>query len=215
MKKILIICSLIAFFAGLTTSAMAQVTENKKIVLQGSVSTNVPRTPAEVQAYLIKMNAIMKEYETLSTQLMIILMTGSQSPGMADAAKNEWIRLANKIDAIVPPAEIKDSHKRLADSLRRSNQFLTSMSGYSAEQKQQILVNLMPVVSDLSQSVQVYHNGVASVITSYGLDPSLNPIGATGSINASSGGLGIMGSGINLNNLNIDFGNINLQNLQP
>ena len=186
----------------------AQQEENRSFKLYGGVEQNVPRTPEEVTAYLIKMKAIMKEYDTLSTQLMMALVSGNKSSQLAESARNEWIRLAIKIDNTIPPAELNQSHKQLADSLRRTNSFLTTLHGYNASQKQDILLALTPVVSDLAGAALSYSTGVSTVISYYKLDPSLNPLGIDGSINPGNlGGLGnfgnLGGSGLDLKNIDI------------
>ena len=193
---------------------------SQRIILQGGVEKNVPRTPSEITAYLVEMKKIMKEYEVLSNQLVMILMSGSNTPQAASKARNEWIRLANKIDKIVPPAELNDSHSRLASSLRNSSKFVSLVGDAKAEQKNQVLMGLMPVVSDLSQSALYYNQGVNTVISQHGLDPSLSPLGPQGEISGagimngldSMGALGaIMGGGSG----SVDMSQLqNLQQLQ-
>jgi hypothetical protein len=198
-QHILFFVIFIAIF-GFTLSVGAQTSSNQRIILQGGIEKNVPKTPAEITDYLKKMNLIMKEYDQLSQQLMLVLMTGNQSAQTATNARNQWIILAKKIETTIPPAELKSPHLQLASSLRRTSQFLQSIQGANASQKQQILSSLTPVVLDLSKATSSYSNGVNLVINQYGLDPSLNPLGTNGSINA--GGLGL-GSGINLNGINL------------
>lgn len=203
MKKILaFILFAIFLFTNSNTTVLAE--QKKPLILSGGVQMNVPKTPDEVTAYLIKMKAIMQEYDQLGSQLMLVVMSGSPSPQAANNARNEWIRLANKIDAIAPPTEVTASHKQLAASLRRSSSFLVSIANVGPDQKQQVLTSMVPVVSDLMTSATSYNQGITSVINRMGLDPSLNPLGANGSMNSSlpnMGGMGGLGGLQNLQNL--------------
>ncbi|MEW5819176.1 MAG: hypothetical protein AB1782_03210 [Cyanobacteriota bacterium] len=211
MKKFMIIMVVMSIFMTIITCDIT-LAQQKRVVLQGGVSTSVPRTPSEVKEYLVKMNAIMKEYDALSQQLLLVLMTGTRSPAVADTARSEWIRLANKIDKIVPPTELKISHAALAEALRNSNSFLTSWGNVDASQKNQILTAMVPVVTQLGSATNLYSQSCAQVINSYGLDPSLNPLSPQGAIGGGTGGLGGLGGlgalgglgGIDLNNINVD-----------
>lgn len=189
MKKIALFL-LINLLLFINTSSPVVAQQKKQIILSGAVEVNVPRTPDEVTAYLVKMKAIMQEYDQLGNQLMLVVMTGAPSPQAANNARNEWVRLANKIDAIAPPTEINASHKQLAASLRKSSNFLVSIANVGPDQKQQALTAMIPVVSDLMTAATSYQQGVNSVITRMGLDPSLNPLGSQSA-----------SSGSNLNNL--------------
>lgn len=228
MKKLVLLtllCALITFAGGPVPAQQS----SQRVVLQGGVTENVPRTPSEVQTYLINMKQIMGEYEALSQKLMPMMMLGNTNPSVAGTARNEWVRLARKIQTLTPPAELKNAHIALAASLNRSSKFLIGMAGARPDQKQQILNALIPVVSDLQQSTNTYSTSCSVVIASYGLDPSLNPLGANGAMNsggmgglAGLGGMGGMGNlgalqglmggggaanilqGIDLNNLNIN-----------
>lgn len=202
MKKICVISIIFLLLITILLPASAKDTNkdkgNNKVILYGGVQTTVPKTPDEVTAYLIKMKAIMKEYETLSNQLLTVLMSGNVTPNSADSAINEWTRLANKIDSLMPPTELTASHKQLASALRRSSAFLSSSTTLSTEQKQQLLTSMVPVVSDLANSAMAYQKGVSIVINKMGLDPSLNPLGTGDSLNAS----GTLNFGNFLPNLN-------------
>lgn len=183
MKKLLVIPILVMLLTVAINTTLAE-DKREKVVLYGGVVANVPKTPEEVTQYLIKMKAIMREYEQLANSLMTALMSGGQSAQLADSARTEWIRLANKIDSIAPPSEVSASHKQLAASLRRSSQFLTSIAGVSADQKQQVLTAMVPVISDLAASATSYQQRVSVVIKQMGLDPALNPLGTDTGFNS-------------------------------
>lgn len=193
MKK-LVLAALIFALVGMST---VQVQAQQKIILQGGVSQSVPKTPSQVQNYLVKMKGIMGEYDALSQKLMPIMMMGNTNKSVANSARNEWVRLARKIQATTPPQELKYAHINLAKSLNRSSKFLIGMAGANASQKQQVLNAMVPIVQDLQQSTSTYSANCSTVIASYGLDPSLNPLGANGAINgnamAGMGGMGALG----------------------
>lgn len=202
MKKSIVYIILIMI---MLTSSLC-VCAQQRIILQGGIQQNVPVTPSEVGAYLIQMKAIMKEYEALSNQLIGVLNIGVANKGASNYGIDEWIRLANKIDSLPPPKELTTSHKQLASSLRRSSQFLYSLKS-GGNNQQQVLMGLMPVVSDLSQAGMQYQQGVDIVINRMRLNPSLNPLGQSSGLTSSQGGINMQSlksimSGLNLNNLN-------------
>ncbi len=144
-----------------------------KLPLQGGVSVNVPRTPEAVAQYLLKMRGIIQQYESVA--ISTLLGTGGQlqiNEQSTAQVRSNTIDLINRIQSIIPPAELKNEHLALAATMANIGNVLNAGPG-SIEP-----ASAFALLGNLHQTLEHYHTGVLTCIAYYGLSLQYDPFGA-------------------------------------
>jgi len=142
--------------------------------LQGSVTVNVPKTPEDVAKYLAKMRVIIDRYDKVAVATLLSNGSPHVDPTRVGEARNQTIDMIQTIRAITPPAELKNRHYQLADTLAEVGDFMAN-PGQAEGGGLAALAQLGPMMQRLHSTIDGYHTGVRNCMAYYSLGPEHDP----------------------------------------
>jgi hypothetical protein len=144
--------------------------------LTGGVSVDVPRTPEAVARYLAKMRQIIQDYNRVATAALFRGNAKDPSLDSLSEVTGHTVYMIRQIRSIVPPAEMKNEHIELANTLYYFGQLAENPQGMLGSGLEGF-TKLYPMMGRLSATLTNYHKGVNRVISFYKLNPNLDPFG--------------------------------------
>lgn len=145
------------------------------IPLKGEVSENVPKTPEEVGKYLLKMRAVLDEYQELVANTLIGSGASINTESVG-SARDQFVDMIKTIRSITPPEQLHNRHFQLAFTLAKVE---TVISNPSAAYGNAFvaLQQLGPLVNQMQETLNSYHTGVKNCMAYYHLGPEYDPLG--------------------------------------
>lgn len=141
------------------------------LLLTGGVEENVPRTPDDVAKYLRRMKEIINQYDRVVASTLLGSTGLNTDQASIDVARQETQQLISRIRATIPPADLKETHGRLADTMSAVGSFLSMGGGGGFD----VLTKCMALTGEVHTTMDDYHRGVTACISHYGLAASLDP----------------------------------------
>ena len=167
-----------------------------------------PHTKSQIIDYLAKMRRIINRYD--STMMSMMGGTGGGlklDPNNLGAASAQTQRLAQEIQAIVPPKDIAGEHNKLATSMGSVDAFLAK-GGNSLT----AMPEAFALAGEVQQTHAGYHSAVLKLIDSYGLNRSLDPFSDESAEAKTQAGQGLADMKNQLTGDSLNFGPDGLNN---
>lgn len=145
------------------------------VPLKGEVSENVPKTPEEVGKYLLKMRAVLDEYQELVASTLIGSGASINTESVG-SARDQFIDMIKTIRSISPPAQLHNRHYQLASTLANVETVIANPSAAYGNAFV-ALQQLGPLVNQMQETLNRYHTGVKNCMAYYHLGPEYDPLG--------------------------------------